>query len=127
MGRVLAILALVVECAIDITGIVAGLIYPDRRLVIPGAGFRLVIVVLLATLALRGKTWARFILAVLVGSTAIVGVVLLFVAVRNGEPARIMLRLAGIALGYALVGAALGVGLRPRRVESAIARVAGNL
>src|SRR2546425_10989283 len=112
MRRALAFLALVVECAIDLSGIVAGVIYPDRRLVIPGAAFRLVIVILLGTLALRGKTWARVVLAVLVGSTAIVGLALLVLAIHDGKPPRIMLIFAGIAAGYIVLAVAIGVGLR---------------
>jgi len=110
--KALVIVALAIECMIDLSGLVIGCMYPDARTLIGGSAARLLAMACLGYLALRGRRdWARTVLILLEGGTSLLALV--FISMIAMDPKRqnsygvlaasaIFLIYVGLAIAFAM-------------------------
>jgi hypothetical protein len=110
-------IAVALDCAVNLMGLIAGITYPDARVMIGGAALRLVSVGLLAFYALRGSDTAKALLLVLEWGTALLGLVfaMIVMARPSGERAAGVLACLAISVAYGGAGVGISKGLGSAR------------
>ena len=114
MKRAMALASVGLDCAMSVAGVLLGILHADARTLIGGAALRLVGVIALAMYALRGRQWARIILVVIEGFTALLALALISIVNSSHVNSLILL---GMSLAFAGMAIAIGLWLRPHRTS----------